>query len=325
MNRYLATRLEQLLADATEQMRQNPTSVNDRFRVKSYRDAIAKIEACRTPIAVESDIPLNPKSKIYAKVVSFMGDYAANALNAVDTEVRPYERLKMVSGIGEAKARALVDTHGIHTIEELRNHPELLNDKQRIGLRHYEHEQQRIPRHEIETYEALFIETMRQIQRRLRIQEPWNMSINGSFRRGAPDSGDIDCLISSDSHTYYEEFIRTLQTNNYLCSEDTLAHGDKKYMGYIQIAPSAQGTTPRRIDIIYCPLTEFPFAQLYFTGSGAFNIRMREHAKKRGYRLNEKGLTPTLPNVAPVPSSILTERDIFTFLSMEYVEPSQRV
>ena len=36
------------------------------------------------------------------------------------------------------------------TIQDLRNHPELLNDKQKIGLKYYEEILERIPREEIE-------------------------------------------------------------------------------------------------------------------------------------------------------------------------------
>ena len=319
MNDYLIQRLSVLCSEAKEQARANPSSVQDRFRVKGYTDAMERLKG-RT-IVCEADIPLNPKSKIYAKVVAFMKEYSSvpNVPNVPSvpnvpcaSPAPPYELLKGITGIGEAKARILVDTHGIRTVEELRTRPELLNDKQRIGLRHYEHERIRIPRSEIESYLSLFNDILHDIG------TAWNMSINGSFRRGASDSGDIDCLISSELHDYYVKFIESLQNKQYIRTEDTLAYGDKKYMGYIY----RDGSTPRRIDIIYCPPAEFAFAQLYFTGSGSFNIRMREHAKKLGYRLNEKGLV-SLKNES-IEASFATETDIFRFLGIPYVEPWER-
>jgi len=318
MNDYIIQRLSVLCDEAKEQVRANPSSVQDRFRVKGYTDAIVRLKGVGRPITCEADIPLNPKSKMFSKVVAFMKEYSpvVDRPPLPPAPTNPHEILKSITGIGDAKARVLVDTHGIRTVEDLRNHPELLNDKQRIGLRHYDHERIRIPRSEIETYLSLFNETMRDIQRRL--VTPWNISINGSFRRGASDSGDIDCLISSDSHDYYVKFIESLQNKQYIRTDDTLAYGDKKYMGYIY----RDGSTPRRIDIIYCPPAEFAFAQLYFTGSGSFNIRMREHAKKLGYRLNEKGIV-SLKDVAAIPS-FTTEKDIFQFLGMPYVEPCDR-
>ena len=44
-------------------------------------------------------------------------------------------------------------------------------------------------------------------------------------------------------------------------------------LGKINISPCY-----RRIDIMYTKPEEYPFAILYFTGSGDFNVKMREYA-----------------------------------------------
>jgi len=62
---------------------------------------------------------------------------------------------------------------------------------------------------------------------------------------------------------------------------------------------------------------DYPFAILYFTGNKDFNVKMREHAKKIGYTLNEY----KFKDVEKIFSS---ERDIFEFLKLSYVEPSKR-
>ena len=52
------------------------------------------------------------------------------------------------------KAKELVDKHGVKTIEELKGRQdELLNDKQKLGLKYYEDILKRIPRAEIEEYD----------------------------------------------------------------------------------------------------------------------------------------------------------------------------
>jgi DNA polymerase/3'-5' exonuclease PolX len=149
-----------------------------------------------------------------------------------------------------------------------------------------------------------------------------SFTITGSFRRDALNSGDIDILLThtDDNREYFKHFVDSLISQKYLIDE--LAYGDKKYMGYGKLF--SKDSTPRRIDIIYCPPSEYPFAILYFTGSGSFNVKMREYASKKGFRLNEKGLIDlkTEKNVKHV---FKTEEDIFKYLGLTYVQPNERL
>ena len=90
----------------------------------------------------------------------------------------------------------------------------------------------------------------------------------------------------------------------------------------------------RRLDIkVYSP-EEYPFALLYFTGSGYFNRSMRWWADKkfRGLSLGDKGFR--LQSGARESSfkhdprfrgtTFSTEKDIFDFLKLRYVEPEDR-
>jgi DNA polymerase/3'-5' exonuclease PolX len=67
---------------------------------------------------------------------------------------------------------------------------------------------------------------------------------------------------------------------------------------------------------------EWPFALLYFTGSGAFNERQRLIAKKMGYSLSEHGLRDV--DTGEYVSGIKNERQIFEFLGMDYLPPWDR-
>ena len=103
---------------------------------------------------------------------------------------------------------------------------------------------------------------VKNVDTKLRIQ------VCGSFRRGKKESGDIDVLIASSSKSSRTRFIERLVSAGILVEE--LAKGRKKYMG-IGVLPD--GSMYRRIDIIETTLEEFPFAQLYFTGSKDFSRR----------------------------------------------------
>ena len=80
----------------------------------------------------------------------------------------------------------------------------------------------------------------------------------------------------------------------------------------------------RRIDIMYTKPEEYPFAILYFTGSGDFNVRMREDALKQGYTMNEYSIkyTETKKKVNKIFNE---ESEIFEFLGYKYLNPEDRI
>ena len=121
-----------------------------------------------------------------------------------------------------------------------------------------------------------------------KIDSKAELTIAGSYRRKRPDSGDIDLLLKSNNKKTYEKFIDVLTNKGYLTC--MLARGSKKYMGMGKIESSP---CHRRIDIMYTKPSEYPFAILYFTGSGDFNVRMRDDALKQGYTMNEYSIKHT--------------------------------
>jgi len=317
LNQQLIEELQVILDEA--KLSDNP---NNRFRVKSYKDAIEKIKCVTTKINSEKDIPLAKTSKIFAKVKEFIekGQITQSQKILQDSEglIDIYRDLQKIAEIGPSKAKLLVEQYGIRTIEQLSDNIDLLNDKQKIGFKYWKTDQLRIPREEILKHKKLYDATIKLIPN----SDNLSFTITGSFRRGAINSGDIDILVTHNDNNreIFKIFVNSLIEQGYLIDE--LAYGDKKYMGYGKLF--SKDNIPRRIDIIYCPPNEYPFAILYFTGSGPFNVKMREYASKKGFRLNEKGLIElkTQKNVEHI---FKTEKDIFTYLGLKYVEPNERV
>jgi len=315
-NRDLIKELQVLLDEA-----KFGSDSNDKFRVKSYKNAIEKISLLTTKIVRESDIPLTKGGKIYLKVKEFLEkghiDKTREILATNENIIDIYRDLQKIAEIGPVKAKDLIENHGIRTIDELKTRQDLLNDKQKIGLKYWETDLLRIPRNEIKKHEKIY-------EAAIKITGSINdikISINGSYRRGLKDSGDIDILVThpQNNMSTFRVFVDKLISQSYLI--DTLAYGDKKYMGYGKLF--SPNSIPRRIDIIYCPPHEYPFAQLYFTGCGSFNVRMREYASSKGFRLNEKGLIDLKTNHL-VNHQFMIEKDIFDFLGLSYVEPENR-
>ena len=201
--------------------------------------------------------------------------------------------------------------------KEFKKDPSILHNKQQIGLKYFTDLQKRIPRKEMLDYETL----LKQVDPSLKL------SINGSFRRGAKTSGDIDVLINGTQKNR-NDFIKVLKESGNMV--ETLANGKKKFMGIIKL-PNYK--TYRNIDIIASDDKSFPFGVLYFTGSAKFNTEMRNIALAQGYSLNEYDFTHKGTKKPLTKREIFekigkeqfeNENDIFKFLNMKYVKPQDR-
>lgn len=233
--------------------------------------------------------------------------------------------LTRVAGIGPAKAQELVAA-GITTLDQLREHKdEKLNNAQRIGLKHFDDFESRIPREEIARVEKL-------LQKKVRaLDAKYTLQICGSYRRGLPSSGDIDVLLMHEDYTSD----KSAKANGHLLKRvveelrecglitDTISLGDHKFMGVSRLE---DGLPFRRLDIMLLPRDQFHCGVLYFTGSDVFNKKMRAHALEHGFTLNEYTLRPleegTNKPLDPLPVS--SEEDIFDYISYQYREPKDR-
>lgn len=135
----------------------------------------------------------------------------------------------------------------------------------------------------------------------------------GSFRRKAEYIADLDLLVN-DAEVYCS-FINEIKIHS---NFTLLVQGPKKVSFLIDNAEKTQ------VDIT---LNEDPkligYATLHFTGSKEFNIRCRNAAIKKGYRLSQNGLKPIDTNTPEAPE-LLTEKEILSFIGIGYVKPENR-
>lgn len=297
------------------------------FKARAYSKVIKQLQDMHGPIKSMDDLAslTGVGDGIHKKLVDI---FEQGYLEVVRQEKKSLEHeaeiaeFTKIMAVGPVKARELVEKHNIKSIEELRNNVDLLNDKQQLGLKYFEDFEKRIPRAEMDRHLAFIAEAIP--------TDSFRFEIAGSYRRGTKDSGDIDVLITSRTEDEdpeevkrsFQEIIKTLKDKKYL--SDEFGFGGEKYLG---VARLPRFRTHRRIDILYIARDKFAFALLYFTGSQNFNIKMRNTALEKGYSLSEHGLKySTGPRKGTlVDGSLFTEeRDIFKFLEMEYVEPTQR-
>ena len=287
------------------------------FKIRAYDKVLKQLEAREEPIHAMADLAamdgIGTGIKARFEVI-FAEGYLPEAQEIQQAPPNPKQILQCVYGIGPKKAATLVES-GITSLEGLRaayaKNKKLLNDKQAIGLRYAEDLTERIPKVEMDRHNALLLSVCAEVA------PTAEASLVGSYRRKKDTSGDIDMLVTSkdlEAKGGVPYLLQEIQKRAPGYILETLAEGPHKFMGICKLG----ATKARRLDILLTSPEEYPYALLYFTGSDKFNIKMRKHALKQKYSLNEHGLTP------PPATPLKTEREIFMFLKFPYVEPQDR-
>jgi DNA polymerase (family 10) len=133
---------------------------------------------------------------------------------------------------------------------------------------------------------------------------PGTFAMAGSYRRGKSTIGDID-IVSKELPSVANPKIRTI-------AEEMIDEGAKK---------TSFRCLGKRVDVRFSRPEQFGSMLLYLTGSKPFNIRMREYAIFKGFKLNEYGLEDRAMGTL---REFSTEEEIFSFLGMDYVVPELR-
>jgi DNA polymerase/3'-5' exonuclease PolX len=184
-----------------------------------------------------------------------------------------------IYGVGERKAAEIVDK-GITTLAQLESQQaQVLNDKQRVGLKYYRDILERIPRSEIEDYERAFLTSAAPLSN-LRLQ------IVGSYRRQMPDSGDIDVILTSENPQDFVALCERPSQGKHHCGG--VVPRSFQMLGDRQIALGTARPTDR------FPLHLSPrisVCGIVFYGKQGFNTVMRERALARGLTMNEHGFS----------------------------------
>ena len=319
------TRYNEQFIDLMQQLAAIQTKQGEPFRARAYLKAQETIMTYQKNIEKPEDLKGLPNigPTIMEKLKEFV---ETGTLRIIEREkTNPVNILADIYGVGPKKAKELVDK-GITSIEQLRQNQNLLNDIQRIGLQYYEDVLKRIPRAEIDEYKQLLDPLFKKMEKNASgLAPPFpkvEMEIVGSYRRGAKDSGDIDIIIKAPNEKPFIQMIDELIKQKIIVS--VLSRGSSKCLVMAKIPSSP---TIRRVDFLYAPPEEFPFAILYFTGSKMFNTMMRQHAVNMGLTMNEHGLYTFINKIKgeKVPHIFKTEKDIFDYLNLEYVSPEKRI
>ncbi|PKY04610.1 putative DNA polymerase POL4 [Aspergillus campestris IBT 28561] len=303
------------------------TKTDDQWRSMAYRKAIGALRRQTTRIVTRRQALSIPGvgSRLADKIEEIACTDRLRRLENTNTTVdeRILQLFLGVYGAGIVQASRWL-AQGYRSLADLGARAPLTAN-QRVGIEHYHDFAQRIPREEVAAHGAMVRDAV------LRVDPDMQVLIGGSYRRGARNSGDIDVLITKTDASAGQ--IRTVMVETVIPDlfrrgflqvglATTAAADGSKWHGASQLA---KGAAWRRIDLLFVPGSELGAALIYFTGNDIFNRSLRLLARRRGMRLNQRGL---YRDVVPGTRGRLVEgrdeRGIFGLLGVPWRAPEDR-
>ncbi|KAK1832853.1 hypothetical protein QBC39DRAFT_432910 [Podospora conica] len=329
------------------------TRITDHWRTTAYRKAIATLRRQQTKIRTEDEAFRLPNigRRIAAKIEEIVSTSALRRLSYATSD--PLDKslglFLGIYGVGTSIANRWL-AQGHRTLDDLRTSPPAdITPNQLLGLAHYTDLNTRIPRAEVA---ALGAHVKREAAR---LDPTVEILIGGSYRRGAPSSGDVDLIVtrrgtsSADELVpFLEELIRVLEGEGFLVATLAALHSTRRGAGGqgskwhgCCVLPAEEYRNLglevprepvwRRIDFLLVPEAEYGAALIYFTGNDIFNRSLRLLASRKGMRLNQRGLYKEVmrgKNRVKVTEGELVEgrdeRRIFEILGVKWREPAER-
>ena len=268
---------------------------NDPFRCASYRRAARAIEELTEELSNLADrkalmtIPGVGKGTAERVVEYLQTGKIAFHEELCKTMPAGVLDLLRIPGLGPKKIQILYSQLSIGSIEQLkvaiaqgqvetlRGFGKKTTDKLLEGIAFLERSAGQTPLHMAEPV----AETLREHVARLPGVK--QVEIAGSIRRGKEMIGDIDLLcVAEDAAATTTAFTKLPMVRAILGAGDTKAS--------VRVDNPIGDAGEIQADLRVVPAESFGAAWQYFTGSKEHNVRLRERAVKRGWKLNEYGL-----------------------------------
>lgn len=292
----------------------------DPFRVRAYERAASTISGLTVDLAELTAPEIARLKGIGAataqKITEFRDTGSIEMLERLKAEVPPgFTELVRIPGLGPKTIRTLHDKLGIDSVDALRAalDRDALTGIPGLGPKSVENLRESIQRlgakddRRIPVEEALAVAD--ELCRRLSaVPGVERVETAGSLRRMRETIGDVDLLVASDDPA---PVMAALRDSDLVVK--VIAAGEKK--------TSVLTVRGLQVDLRVVTPAEFGAALLYFTGSKAHNVRVRERALRQGLTLNEYALADKASG-EPVASA--TEEDIYAALGMAWVPPTLR-
>lgn len=312
-NRDIAALFERL-ADLLEIEGDNP------FRVRAYRNAAETIAGLSARLADRvaegADLTEYPHigSEIAEKIAAIVETGRLPALEKVAARV-PMELsdLMRVKGLGPKGVKALYDHFRIRALEDLEQVAEAgrVRELPGFGAKKEQALLDGIRRLRAAGEQRTRIDVAERMAEPLRewlaqSDDVERIEIAGSYRRRRETVGDLDLVAACrDGSAVMDRFVAHED------ADEVVSHGHTR--STVLLGGSLQ------VDLRAVEPGSFGAALLYFTGSKAHNVALRQRAVDRGWKLNEYGLFDDDERIAGE-----TEESIYRRLGLDWIPPELR-
>ncbi len=300
------------IADALEFLGENP------YKVRAYRHASSVLENLERDIQYYIDKGIHVEgigSSIREKIKEFIRTGKISKHEEVLSKVpKGIFEVMSIPGIGPKTARILYEELGVEDIESLRkalDNPKIYSlrgfGKKKVenikeGLKLYELSNRRHP------IGFIYNEIISLKENIANLEGVEKVEVAGSFRRMKETVGDIDILVVAEKDV--SDSILSLDN-----IERILLQGRTK----LSFIYSINDKRKIQVDVRIVRKESWGSALQYFTGSKEHNIKLREIAIQKGYKLNEYGLFKEENYIAG-----RTEEEIYESLGLKYIPPEMR-
>lgn len=308
--------IEELLTEWAELIQ---VSGGDPYRARAYEKAARAVGGYSKDVRSLDEKQLLAIPSVGKSMAAHIGEYVTTGTfheleDLRETVPGGMRELLRIPGLGPKKAIQLYNELGIATVDDLRE--AIAADKLqgikglgtktvenlRKGIENLSKYSDRILIDEaLETAESV----IRSLSETLGLQR---ISYAGSLRRMRDTIGDVDILVASgDAGPVMDAFTSMPR------AREIIAKGETK--------SSIVTRKGLQVDLRVVPEEAWGAALIYFTGSKAHNIKIREMAVRKGWKLSEWGLFEAKTNKLIVAK---TEEEVYERLGLPWIPPTMR-